>query len=245
MNNVQKHPIVLTFDIENDCGLQSFKGLEIGLPPIIQLLNKYKVPATFFVTGEVAESFPDLIRAIGRKHEIGCHGYHHESLKTIDSDKVKMLERAKRILQELIETPILGYRAPYLRVSQTLFITLRKLRFQYDSSLTYFKFSHWHLKPGLREFPTMFPNVIFRFPMGSYLYRIGSLLNNLPVFYFHPWEAIDVRSLFFQKPHYSWNIFSRPDRWLNSGSHFIKFLSQFIQFHLTHGFQFKALRDLL
>jgi peptidoglycan/xylan/chitin deacetylase (PgdA/CDA1 family) len=245
VNKVPRHPIVLTFDIENDCGLQSYKGLEIGLPQIIQLLNKYSVPATFFVTGEVAERFPDLIRTIGRKYEVGCHGYYHESFQKIDSGKVKILKQAKRLLEELIDTPILGYRAPYLRVTESLFIALKKLGFQYDSSLTYFKFSHWHLKPELREFPTMFPNVVFRFPMGPYLYRIGSLLNALPVFYFHPWEAIDVRSLFFQKPHYSWNIFCRPDRWLNSGSHFIKFLSQFIQFHLIHGFQFKTLRDLL
>jgi peptidoglycan/xylan/chitin deacetylase (PgdA/CDA1 family) len=245
VNTVQNHPIVLTFDIENDCGLPSYKGLEIGLPKILRLLTHHNVPATFFVTGEVAENFPDLVRDLGRTYEIGCHGYHHESFQKVDSDKITALKRAKRLLEELLGTPILGFRAPYLRVSPSLFIALKKLEFQYDSSLTYFKISHGRLKPSIREFPTLFPNVFFRFPMGSYLYRIGSLLNALPVFYFHPWEAVDVRSLILPKPHSSWNLFSRPDRWLNSGSHFLTFLSEFIGFHLTHGFQFKLLRDLL
>jgi peptidoglycan/xylan/chitin deacetylase (PgdA/CDA1 family) len=245
VNKVQSHPIVLTFDIENDCGLQSYKGLKIGLPQITRLLNKYNVPATFFVTGEVAETFPDQIQALGRKYEIGCHGYYHESFQKLDTDKITALKQAKRILEELIDMPILGYRAPYLRVSQSLFIALKKLGFLYDSSLTYFKISHWRIKPQIREFPTMFPNVLFRFPLGSYLYRIGSLLNALPVFYFHPWEAIDVRNLLLPRPHYFWNLFSRPDRWLNSGSNFLTLLSRFIYFHLSRGFHFKTLRDFL
>ena len=245
MNKVQSHPIVITFDIENDCGLQSYKGLEIGLPQIIRLLNKYNVPATFFVTGEVAETFPEQIRDLGRRFEIGCHGYYHESFQKENSSNITTLEQAKKLLEELIGTPILGFRAPYLRISQSLFLALKKLGFRYDSSLTYFKISHWRIKPQIREFPTMFPNVFFRFPLGSYLYRIGSLLNALPVFYFHPWEAIDVRSLLLPRPHYFWNIFSRPDRWLNSGSDFLTSLSKFIYFHLSNGFHFKALRDLL
>ncbi|MFX1295143.1 MAG: polysaccharide deacetylase family protein [Promethearchaeota archaeon] len=236
--------IVLTFDVENDCSLESFKGIELGLPKILRILEKYHIPATFFVTGEVAEIFPKVIRNLGEHHEVGCHGYYHESLKKIDSNKFKNIKTARRILKEITDTRILGFRAPFLQVSQQLLITLKKAGFEYDSSILWFKFLHWHLKPIIKEFWLMFPNVLFRFPLINQLFKIGCLLNSIPILYFHPWEGVDVRNLFFKRPHYFWNLISRPDRWLNSGASFISLLSRFIRHYLYHGFKFRTLRDV-
>src|SRR5262249_22343987 len=45
---------------------------------LLSVLGKYNVRCTFFVLGEVAEKFPDQIRAIRRAgHEIGSHGHRH------------------------------------------------------------------------------------------------------------------------------------------------------------------------
>jgi len=237
--------ILLTFDIENDCGLQSYKGIEIGLPQILHILNKYDIPATFFVTGEVTERFPKMVQALSENYEIGCHGLYHESLQLIDSNKIAQIKRAKELLEETIGQSILGFRAPYLYVCPELFDALKSLGFIYDSSLILFKKLNSPLKREIKEFWLTFPNVFFRFPLGYQLFWIGSFLTSVSVLYFHPWEAIDVRSLFLPQPHYFRNIFSRPDRWLNSGSKFLLLLSRFIQSHLEHGFQFKSIRDLL
>ncbi|MHA1649655.1 MAG: polysaccharide deacetylase family protein [Candidatus Helarchaeota archaeon] len=236
--------IVLTFDIENDCSSDSFEGIRLGLPKILRLLRKYKIPATFFVTGEVAERFPKVIQNLSANYEVGCHGFYHESFNKIDPRKVKLLKSAKQLLEEITGAPILGFRAPYLKVSQELFNALVKLNFKYDSSLAWFKINHWRLSSRLKEFWLMFPNVYFRFPLGLSLFKIGCFLNKLPVLYFHPWEGIDVRSLFLNHPNYFRVIFTRPDRWLNSGDQFIFLLSKFIKFQIKHGVTFQTLRDL-
>lgn len=237
--------IVLSFDVENDCGLQSYQGINYGLPQILGILNKYRVPATFFVTGEVVKRFPKIIQALSEKYEIGCHGLYHESFRKIDSNKINHIKRAKTLLEEITGQEILGFRAPYLHVCPELYVALKALGFRYDSSLTLFNMRRVHLKQGIKEFKLMFSNVFFRFPLGYSLFWIGTLLNPLSVLYFHPWEAIDVRSLFLPQPHYFRNLFSRPDRWLNSGSKFLEFLSKFIHSHLSYGFQFKSIRDFL
>src|SRR5437773_403727 len=45
---------------------------------ILDLLDRHQVRGSFFILGEVAGFYPDLVREIGeRGHEIGCHGFHH------------------------------------------------------------------------------------------------------------------------------------------------------------------------
>ena len=47
-------------------------------PQLLELLGKYRVPATFFVTGRRAAVYPHLVRAIiARGHEVGNHSFHH------------------------------------------------------------------------------------------------------------------------------------------------------------------------
>lgn len=236
--------VVFTFDIENDFNFPSFKGLELGLPKIKRILERYKIPATFFVTGDVAEKYPIIIRNLGEHYEIGCHGYHHESFQKIDSQKKKLLKSAKKRIEEIIDQEILGFRAPYLRVCPELFDTLQNVGFKYDSSLTWFKISHWRIKGSIPEYRLLLPNVFFRFPLFNSLFKLNSRLIKVPVFYFHPWEALDVRTLFISRSRYFWNLFSRPDRWFNSGTTFLSSFSNFIRYHLNHGFQFKTLKEI-
>ena len=242
--SVGSRQVVLTFDVENDFNFPTFKGLKIGLPRILRLLERYKIPATFFVTGDVVEKYPKIIRNLSERYEVGCHGYHHESFQKMDPQKVTLIKSAKKFIEEIIEQQILGFRAPYLRVCPELFDALRKVGFKYDSSLSWFNVLHWPIKESITEFRLMFPNVFFRFPLFNHLFKISCLLNRTPVFYFHPWEALDVRNLLITRPHYSWNIFSRPDRWLNSGPVFLSRLSDLIRYLLRHHFKFTTLKDI-
>lgn len=53
-------------------------------PKLLQILGRSQVPATFFVVGERAEEYPDLIRAeAAAGDEIGNHTYDHVSLVKI------------------------------------------------------------------------------------------------------------------------------------------------------------------
>lgn len=51
-------------------------------PIILDILSEYDVHATFFLIGENAERYPDLVRRILQEgHEIGNHTYLHKNLK--------------------------------------------------------------------------------------------------------------------------------------------------------------------
>ena len=50
-------------------------AIRCGMPRILDLLRKYKLPATFFVCGWVAEQYPKIMRQIvAEKHEVAAHG---------------------------------------------------------------------------------------------------------------------------------------------------------------------------
>src|SRR5690242_13165436 len=50
-------------------------GARVGIYRVLDLLAAYRVPATFFVPGWVAEKWPEAVGAILRRdHEIGLHG---------------------------------------------------------------------------------------------------------------------------------------------------------------------------
>jgi len=64
-----KNRVAITFDDGPD---------PATTPHLLDLLEKYRVPAAFFVTGRRAAVYPDLVRAIvERDHEVGNHSFHH------------------------------------------------------------------------------------------------------------------------------------------------------------------------
>ena len=55
-------------------------GPDVGVPRILDLLDRLDVPATFFVPGWVAEQRPHLAPSIvERGHEVAHHSYSHRS----------------------------------------------------------------------------------------------------------------------------------------------------------------------
>src|SRR4029450_1038191 len=55
-------------------------GAQSGVPRILALLDRFQLPATFFITGVDALLHPDMVAAIQKsgRHEIGVHGWIHE-----------------------------------------------------------------------------------------------------------------------------------------------------------------------
>ena len=54
---------------------------EIRTPPLLELLNRYDVKATFFMLGENIEKFPDIAKSVYEQgHLIGNHSYNHPRL---------------------------------------------------------------------------------------------------------------------------------------------------------------------
>jgi polysaccharide deacetylase family protein (PEP-CTERM system associated) len=81
---------------------------------ILELFAEADVRGTFFVLAWVAERFPGLVRTIASLgHEIASHGYGHRLVYDLTPEEFRRdVSRAKRTLEDMTGTPVVGFRAP-------------------------------------------------------------------------------------------------------------------------------------
>ena len=110
--------------------------------PLLDLLSRHGVRATFFCVGEVLERHPDLVQEIqSRGHEIGFHGMTHRPLWDLSPTEFEAEigdfgQLSARVLGEEVE--IRGFRAPTFSLdSRTAWALplLAKWGYTYDSSV--------------------------------------------------------------------------------------------------------------
>lgn len=66
------------------------------IPPMLMVLKKHNVKATFFIEGKWAKNNPELVKMINEAgHEIGNHSYSHPDMKTLSAEQTR---------QQIIET---------------------------------------------------------------------------------------------------------------------------------------------
>ena len=83
-------------------------------PPLLDLLDRHGVRATFFVNGNRVEQYPELIRQIISKgHTVGNHTYAHDNLIMLKSARAlkSEIEKTQRVLHDLGVHP-LTFRPP-------------------------------------------------------------------------------------------------------------------------------------
>ncbi|WP_300156600.1 polysaccharide deacetylase family protein [Solidesulfovibrio sp.] len=102
---------------------------------VLALFARRGVRATFFILGEMAEAYPDLVRdVVAAGHEVASHGMHHEDLPArprFTDD----LRRAKAVLEDASGREVTGYRAPNLIIEPWVLDALHELGFSYDASV--------------------------------------------------------------------------------------------------------------
>jgi peptidoglycan/xylan/chitin deacetylase (PgdA/CDA1 family) len=127
-------------------------GARVGVPRILKLLADYGLPATFFVPGHTAESFPAVVeRILAAGHELAHHGYGHRDPSTQRPDEERRsLERGSAVLERFLGRPPSGYRSPSWDYSATTLSLLVEYGFLYDSSLFADDFRPYHPRLGDR-----------------------------------------------------------------------------------------------
>ncbi len=114
-------------------------GAETGTPRLLKILERHKIPATFFVTGVDSLVHPDLVPSILKsgRNEIGIHGWIHEYPPGLDSaaEEERLLDKAIARISSLTGKKPLGYRAPSWAFSSHTMDLIQKKGFLYDSSL--------------------------------------------------------------------------------------------------------------
>jgi peptidoglycan/xylan/chitin deacetylase (PgdA/CDA1 family) len=98
-----------------------------GVPRILRLLDKYQLPASFFIPAVSHLLHP----------EIGVHGWIHEHLPSVNDAAAEqdMLTRAIETLTKALGKRPVGYRAPSWQFSQYTMKQVKDAGFLYDSSL--------------------------------------------------------------------------------------------------------------
>jgi peptidoglycan-N-acetylglucosamine deacetylase len=101
----------------------------ITTPFILQELKGRNIQATFFILGQNAEKFPDLVQQIHAEgHQIGNHSFTHTNLffknKLFLQDEIK---RTRELLKKTIGMHSHYFRPPYGYFNLTTLNVLRKL----------------------------------------------------------------------------------------------------------------------
>lgn len=114
-------------------------GRRVGLNRILALLDRYNIKGTFFVPGVHAETFPAMVRGlVERGHEVGHHGYKHESPLYFIGDvrqERRLICKAADALERAAGVRPVGYRGPGFDLTRQTLRILGDEGFQYDSSL--------------------------------------------------------------------------------------------------------------
>jgi peptidoglycan/xylan/chitin deacetylase (PgdA/CDA1 family) len=114
-------------------------GAVDGVPRILRLLDKHKVPASFFIPAVSHLLHPQMIPSIlaSGRNEIGIHGWIHEHLPSVNDAAAEqdMLTRALETITQAIGRRPVGYRAPSWQFSQYTMKQVQNAGFLYDSSL--------------------------------------------------------------------------------------------------------------
>ena len=148
--NSARVAVLLSFDVDNETiairygdptvgSLAEMQyGARVGLPRILTLLDKHKIPASFFIPSvslAITPAMAEQIKASGR-HEFGVHGWIHELNMTLpDSAERALLAKAVAELTTLTGKQPVGYRAPSWNFSPNTLTILRDMGFRYESSL--------------------------------------------------------------------------------------------------------------
>jgi peptidoglycan-N-acetylglucosamine deacetylase len=143
--------LAITVDVDGEAGLpngglgyehrltsrsERAYGLLRGLPRILDVLDEFGAPATFYVPGVTALRHPDEVRGIlERRHEVGHHGHtHRRPDKLSAAQQCEEIEAGMAALTQL-GAVVSGYRAPGWELTDVTLDAIADAGLRFDSSL--------------------------------------------------------------------------------------------------------------
>jgi polysaccharide deacetylase family protein (PEP-CTERM system associated) len=143
----------MTVDVEDYFQVSAFEGhirredwdrlpqrVEHNTERILFLFDSYRIRATFFVLGWVAERYPQVVRNIvNAGHELASHGYAHVRVTQQQRHEFREdIRYTKRLLEDISGGGVRGYRAASYSIGSGNLWALDELReagYEYSSSI--------------------------------------------------------------------------------------------------------------
>ena len=147
-----KVAVGLSFDVDNATATLSTGNLDYevisrgeygavdGVPRLLRMLERQKVPVSWFVPAVSFELHPQMVKDIQASklnHEIGIHGWIHERLPVLNNEQEeqRLLNQSLETLTRMVGSRPVGYRAPSWKFSKFTLGQVKAAGFLYDSSL--------------------------------------------------------------------------------------------------------------
>ena len=164
---------ILTFDVEEWFHLLDFdatRGEEQwgqyevriyeNVERILKLLEETNTKATFFIIGWVAKTYPDLVRKIAEKYEIGSHTMTHQLVWQQSPQEFRNdVESSVKLLEDITGQKVTSFRAPGFSIRESekyAFEILHELGITTDCSV----FPAQHAHGGMPSYTEPVPSII-------------------------------------------------------------------------------------
>ena len=164
---------ILTFDVEEWFHLLDFDAthtedkwgeyevrIHENMERIFRILEETDTKATFFVIGWIAKTYPEVVRKIAEKYEIGSHTMTHQLVWQQSPEAFRQdVDTSIKLLQDISGKPVKYFRAPGYSIRESeayAFDTLAELGIEIDCSV----FPAAHAHGGMPQFPAAAPSII-------------------------------------------------------------------------------------
>ena len=164
---------ILTFDVEEWFHLLDFDAtrteadwgkyevrIHENVERVFRILEDTNTKATFFIIGWIAKTYPDLVKKIAEKYQIGSHTMTHQLVWQQNKEEFKDdVSASIKLLEDITSKKVECFRAPGFSIRESeawAFETLAELGIKYDSSVFPAPASHG----GMPSYGAAVPSII-------------------------------------------------------------------------------------
>ena len=164
---------ILTFDVEEWFHLLDFDAtrtedkwdtyevrIHDNVDRVFRILDETDTKATFFIIGWIAKKYPELVKKIADKYEIGSHTMTHQLVWQQSQDEFRNdVDSSIKLLQDITGKPVKYFRAPGFSIRESeawAFDIMADLGIEIDCSV----FPAAHAHGGLPQYPAPVPTII-------------------------------------------------------------------------------------
>lgn len=164
---------ILTFDVEEWFHLLDFDAtrteaewgnyevrIHDNVDRILDILDRTNTKATFFIIGWVAKTYPEVVKKIAAKYQIGTHTMNHQLVWQQTPEQFREdVDSSIKLLQDITGQPIKCFRAPGFSIRESepwAFDILSELGIKYDCSV----FPAHHAHGGMASYGAPVPSIV-------------------------------------------------------------------------------------